>query len=141
MANRFGRNKKRKLQEQLNTYTSFAKFADQQIKNLNYKIVEMKRDHEKEILQARTARDCIKIDVDTLIDDRERNLNIRVKFDNMAKNVESLYVSNNIDLDYMECSRIEEDIFVKLAAEKIARYALDVIMQKWRSRGYNSPRY
>ena len=139
MANRFGRNQRRKLRttvESLEMALACEKSFRQQSDARNAeKLRRIEADADYQIRAARMARDTIRIDVDALIDDRDRQIRMRARFDNLSKAGPELYAAYSCDADtLLRDSRIERDAFIKLVGEQIAGHALEQITRHWRSR-------
>lgn len=135
MAKRFGRNQKRKL---------LAEITDARIASIKaaeaVELVEARRRMEverlsEEVRAARMARNTIRIDIDSLIDERERDIRIRARFDNMSMRAEPLYAAINIsERDILRKSEVEREAFAKFIGQEVAAHALAQIMRHWRSR-------
>jgi hypothetical protein len=131
MAWRFGRNHKRKLRE----LEASVKTLTDQINYLQQRNQELINQHEKEMRQARVARDSIQITVDAILNPQEYRTQMVARFDMLSSRQEPLYSAMNIDdIDMiLHKSAIERGSFIKYAGEVIAEQALDHITRRWRS--------
>lgn len=135
MARRFGRNQKRQLQAQITSARMAAIRAGETVE-----LVEKRRRLEveelgRQVRAARMARDTIRIDIDSLVDPRERNIHMRASFENMSKRSDVLHAA--IDFDHhriLNASDVERNAFIKMIGEQVAEHALHQIMRHWRSR-------
>lgn len=139
MAKRFGRNSRRKLRETTEALTQ-ASSQLKSVSNENYRlrseIGSVRNKCDNEVRAARRARDTIRISVDSLIDPRERNVQMRAYFDNMSSRGPSTLVDAvTLSLDEIRMhDEFERASFVKYASEIIAEHALEQIIRQWRSR-------
>ena len=136
MAKRFGRNQRRKLR-QLEAANALLESSDSdlryQINSLRQSNQRLLDKHEREIRQARVARDHIRITVDAILDPHERRTRVMARFDMLNERRDSLYSSVDVDMIQLDSS-IERESFVKYASEAIADQALGQIVRHWRSR-------
>ena len=136
MAKRFGRNQRRKLRQLetnnalLETSVNDLKYQNNILRQSNQRLVDK---HEREIRQARVARDHIHITVDAILDPHERRTRVMARFDMLNERRDSLYASMDVDMIQLDSS-IERESFVKYASEAIAEQALGQIVRHWRSR-------
>jgi len=136
MAKRFGRNQRRKLRQLetnnalLETSVNDLKYQNNILRQSNQRLVDK---HEREIRQARVARDHIHITVDAILDPQERRTRVMARFDMLNERRDSLYASMDVDMIQLDSS-IERESFVKYASEAIAEQALGQIVRHWRSR-------
>lgn len=135
MSARFGRNQRRKMREEITLIDNERRIARGQLVRAEQRVLKVQAECDEAIYSARMARDTIRIDIDSLVDDRERNINMRARFDNMSKCGPELYSAMKIDsYDIMRQSDTERRAFTKLVGERIAEHALQQIMRHWRSR-------
>lgn len=135
MAKRFGRNQKRKMRESLEITQGALAKALNVSSNLRSELSSVQRKCEQEVRSARCARDTIRISIDSLIDPRETNVQMRAYFDNLSSRGPSTLVDAiTISLDDIRMrDRIERESFIKYASEVIAENALGQIIRQWRS--------
>jgi hypothetical protein len=139
MAKRFGRNSRRKLRETTDALTQTSlqlKSASYENSRLRSEIGSVRSKCEQEVRAARRARDSVRISVDSLIDPRERNVQMRAYFDNMSSRGPSTLVDAvTLSLDDIRMNdQFERESFVKYASEMIAEQALGQIVRLWRAR-------
>jgi len=139
MAKRFGRNSRRKLRETTDALTQTSlqlKSASYENSRLRSEIQSVRSKCEQEVRAARRARDIVRISVDSLIDPRERNVQMRAYFDNMSSHdPHTLVDAVTYSLDEIRMNdQFERESFVKYASEMIAEHALGQIIRQWRSR-------
>lgn len=139
MAKRFGRNSRRKLRETTDALTQTSlqlKSASYENSRLRSEIGSVRSKCEQEVRAARRARDSVRISVDSLIDPRERNVQMRAYFDNMSsRDPRTLVDAVTYSLDEIRMNdQFERESFVKYASEIIAEHALGQIIRQWRSR-------
>ena len=136
MAKRFGRNQRRKLR-QLETNNALLETSVNDLKYKNNILLQSKQrlldKHEREIRQARVARDHIRITVDAILDPHEHRTRVMARFDMMSQRRDSLYAAMDVDMIELDSS-IERESFIKYASEAIAEQALGQIVRHWRSR-------
>lgn len=138
MAKRFGRNSRRKLRETTEALTQASmqlKSASSENIRLRSEIGSVRSKCEQEVRAARRARDTIRISVDSLIDPRERNVQMRAYFDNMSsRGPATLVDAVTLSLDDIRMNdQFERASFVKYASEIIAENAMGQIIRQWRS--------
>lgn len=138
MAKRFGRNSRRKLRETTESLTQASlqlKSASSENIRLRSEIGSVRSKCEQEVRAARRARDTIRISVDSLIDPRERNVQMRAYFDNMSsRGPATLVDAVTLSLDDIRMNdQFERASFVKYASEIIAENAMGQIIRQWRS--------
>ena len=138
MAKRFGRNSRRKLRETTESLTQASlqlKSASSENVRLRSEIASVRSKCEQEVRAARRARDTIRISVDSLIDPRERNVQMRAYFDNMSsRGPNTLVDAMTLSLDDIRMNdQFERASFVKYASEIIAENAMGQIIRQWRS--------
>lgn len=126
MAKRFGRNQRRALRDSLRATideaTRQAQLAERREAEL-----------QQQLQDARRAGNTIRIDVDAMLDDRERSIRITAAFD-MARR-DRLFSA--IDLDRREIDRrsnVERAAFIEHAGKIIAEQAMHQVLRHWRSR-------
>lgn len=139
MAKRFGRNSRRKLRETIDALTQTSlqlKSASYENSRLRSEIGSVRSKCEQEVRAARRARDSVRISIDSLIDPRERNVQMRAYFDNMSsRDPRTLVDAVTYSLDEIRMNdQFERESFVKYASEMIAEHALGQIIRQWRSR-------
>lgn len=138
MAKRFGRNSRRKLRETTEALTQASmqlKSASSENIRLRSEIGSVRSKCEQEVRAARRARDTIRISIDSLIDPRERNVQMRAYFDNMSsRGPATLVDAVTLSLDDIRMNdQFERASFVKYASEIIAENAMGQIIRQWRS--------
>lgn len=138
MAKRFGRNSRRKLREITDTLAQTSlqlRTASYENSRLRSEIGSVRSKCEQEVRAARRARDTIRISVDSLIDPRERNVQMRAYFDNMSsRGPNTLVDAVTLSLDDIRMNdQFERASFVKYASEIIAENAMGQIIRQWRS--------
>lgn len=138
MAKRFGRNSRRKLRETTEALTQASmqlKSASSENIRLRSEIGSVRSKCEQEVRAARRARDTIRISIDSLIDPRERNVQMRAYFDNMSsRGPATLVDAVTLSLDDIRMNdEFERASFVKYASEIIAENAMGQIIRHWRS--------
>lgn len=138
MAKRFGRNSRRKLRETTDALTQTSlqlRTASYENSRLRSEIGSVRSQCEQEVRAARRARDTIRISVDSLIDPRERNVQMRAYFDNMSsRGPATLVDAVTLSLDDIRMNdQFERASFIKYASEIIAENAMGQIIRQWRS--------
>lgn len=140
MSKRFGRNQRRQMREALATSQASHAFAVDQLhehqRMMSAREQRLIEQHALEIEAARTARDMIKIDIDSLVDERERHLRLQARFEIMNKRAEDLYSAIEIDprKSMMATSDRERKAFFDIIGKRVAEHALAQVMRHWRSR-------
>lgn len=134
MAKRFGRNQKRALKAELTAARMDAIRAGEVVEAVEERRRLEVEELSEQVRAARMARDSIRIDINSLVDPRERNIRMRARFDNMSMRGPELYAAYDIGPDeIIRSSDIERTAFVKLIGEQIAAHALEQIIRHWRA--------
>lgn len=140
MSKRYGRNQRRAHREQL---ASVQRKAEQDKETFASKVRyydHMLRDAEAKNLRAlKAARmpsmDTIRIHVDSLMDHRDMQINMRATMEHMGRHVPNVAAAINLSPQKWQMqSDDEREAFVKLVGESLAQHALEQIMRHWRSR-------
>lgn len=144
MARRYGRNQKRKAAEQRSALeakvSQQAAQMEQNARDAKSYIEHLRYNQKQDILAARMARNTIRLDIDSLIDPREGNINIAGRMhmmmaDSPIRGYEPLHVAVNIsERDMQRRSDAEREAFIAAMGQKFSEYALAQIMRHWRSR-------
>jgi hypothetical protein len=130
MANRFGRNQRRKLREELAAVTR----DGAQALAMERRARRQEREKlEADIAAARRAQDTVRITVDAILDPRENALQMRARFEMYRR--EPVYSALEVrERDIIDRSTAERCAFIKHAGEIVAEHGLAQIVRHWRSR-------
>lgn len=140
MSKRFGRNQRRQMRAALATSQASHAFAVDQLhqhqRMMSDREARLKDEHAREIEAARTARDMIRIDIDSLVDERDRSIRMRARFENLSMRAEDLYSAVEIDPRQSMNARSDRErkAFLDIVGKQVAEHALAQIMRHWRSR-------
>lgn len=127
MAKRFGRNARRRFRET----EARLELAQAHVDPLKYRLNAAQEDFEREIVQARTAGDAIRVHWDCLSDLIRGAHNIRAKFPNIPGRHDTFNVAINIDyMDLVKRSEIEQKHFIMVLGRKFADYTLSKVTAK-----------
>lgn len=133
MSKRYGRNQRRQHREQL---ASVQRKAEQDRETFASKVRYYDERNLAALKAARMpSKDTIRIHIDSLMDQRDHQINIRATMEHMGRHIPNVAAAINLDpRKWQMQSDLEREAFIKCVGDSLAQQALEQIMRHWRSR-------